>query len=139
MTMLQKRSGEAGEHKMNPAELYREEIITDRRAGSIRRLAPVKPDGSPDPARKTLFVGEAQLLTAAGALPLSFELKAATLEDAVAKYEGAVQSAVEQAMDELRELRRRAASSIVIPEAGGGLGGALGPGGLPGGGKLKLS
>ena len=39
-------------------------------------------------------------------------------------------------------MRRRANSSLVIPGAGSsgleGLGGGMGPGGMPGGGKLKL-
>ena len=126
--------------KMDSADLYREEAFTDRKVGTLRRLTPVKPDGSPDPARKVVFVGETQLLTSAGALPLSFEIEAATLEQAVAKYGEAVRVAFEQTMDEIEALRRKAASSIVIPKAGPGAlePGLLGPGGLPAGGKLKL-
>jgi hypothetical protein len=37
------------------------------------------------------------------------------------------------------ELRREAASSIIVPEGGAGpLGGPGGPGGLPGGGKIQM-
>lgn len=125
--------------QMDSAGLYREEVFTDRKVGAIRRLTPVKPDGSPDPGRKTLYVGEAQLLTSAGALPLSFEIEAATLTEAVAKYSGAVRKAFESAMEELQELRRRAASSLVLPKGGAGAldPGSLGPGRMPGG-KLHL-
>ena len=43
--------------------------------------------------------------------------------------------ALEQAIDEARELRREAASRIVVPEVGGG----VGPGPAPaGGGKIKF-
>ncbi|MDE2291886.1 MAG: hypothetical protein KGL53_07370 [Elusimicrobia bacterium] len=130
---------------MDAADLWREEVFTDRKVGTIRRLTPVKADGSADVSRKTVYVGEAQILTTAGALPLSFEIPAENLEQAVAGYGPATQAAFEEAMEELKELRRRASSSLVLPGAGGlppggpgGPGGlGLGPGGLPPG-KLKL-
>jgi len=122
---------------MDAADLWREEVFTDRKIGTIRRLSPVKPDGSPDPARKALFVGEASLYTPAGTLPLNFEIPAATLEQAVAAYGAAVEEAFAQAMEELEEMRRRAATSLVIPKAGASLaGGGLGAGLPPG--KLQL-
>lgn len=127
--------------KMDAADLWREEIFTDRKVGTIRRMTPVKPDGSADPARKVSFTGEAQILTSVGALPLSFDIPAESLEQAVARYGQAFEQAFSEAMDELKEMRRRASSSLVLPQGGAGLGG-LGPGGLPPGGlppgKLKL-
>jgi hypothetical protein len=122
--------------KMDSAALWREEVFTDRKVGAIRRLTPVKADGSMDSSRKTLYVGEAQLVTSMGALPLSFEIGAESLDGAVAKYGGAVQEAFNGAMEELREMRRKASSSLVIPQGGSSL---LGPGGMPGTGKLKLT
>lgn len=121
--------------QMDRASLYREEVFTDRRVGTIRQLVPVKPDGSPDPARKHVFIGEAQLLTNVGALPLSFEINAGSLEEAVTNYAAAVKQAFDRAMKELQDMRREAASSIVIPDKGAG---GFGPGGLPGGGKIQL-
>jgi hypothetical protein len=122
--------------KMDAADLWKEEVFTDRKVGTIRRLTPVKPDGSADPLRKTQFIGEASLLTPAGSLPLSFEIPADSLEKAVAGYSEAVQLAFQDAMEELQEMRRRASSSLVVPPTGAlpGLGG-LPPGA---GGKLKL-
>src|SRR6187402_2335105 len=67
----------ATELKMDPSSLYREEMFTDRKMGAIRVLTPVKSDGAPDGTRKVLYVGETQLLTQAGLLPLVFELDAA--------------------------------------------------------------
>src|SRR5438105_12208654 len=67
--------------------LYREDVFTDRRAGSIRRLTPVTADGSVDPTRPVLFSGQTQLLTPAGVLPLGFEIEAATLEEALRSEE----------------------------------------------------
>jgi hypothetical protein len=53
-----------------------------------------------------------------GSLPLSFELPAKTLAEAVDQFGPAAQQAIEDAARELQELRRQASSSIVIPEAG---------------------
>ena len=114
--------------------LYREDVFTDRRAGSIRRLTPVTADGAVDPTRPVLFSGQTQLLTPAGVLPLGFEIEAATLEEALKKFPDGVRVALEQAIDEARELRREAASRIVVPEVGG----VPGPGGASGGGKIKF-
>ena len=49
--------------KLDANSLYREEILTDRKAGTIRRLIPIKLDGSPDTTRAVLFSGQTQLLT----------------------------------------------------------------------------
>jgi hypothetical protein len=129
------------EPTMDPSALYREEMYTDRKVGMIRVLVPVKPDGSADSARSALYVGEAQIYTNVGALPLSFEIEARNLAEAVAGYAAAAKEAVEQAVRELQDLRRQAASSIVIPKGGAGgfgAGGLGGPGGLGGGGKIQL-
>lgn len=127
---------QTGKHEpdltMDAADLYREDTFTDRRMGTIRRLTPVDANGADDPARAVLYEGHTQLLTPMGTLPLSFEIEAGSLEQAVSRFPEAAQAAVERTMDELKELRREAASSIVIPEPGsGGLGG-------PGGGKIQL-
>ena len=131
------------EPKMDANALYREEVFTDHQTGSLRRLTPVQADGSADTVRKTIYIGEAQLLTSAGALPLSFEIQAGSLGEAARKYGEGVKQAYEDALEEFQEMRRRANSGVVIPGAGGagleGLGGGgMPPGGLPGGGKLKL-
>ena len=123
------------EVQLDSASLYREELFTDRRAGSIRRLTPVTPGGAPDPSRPMLFAGQTQLLTPAGILPLSFEIPAATLEEALQRFPEGVRGALEQAIDEAREMRREAASRIVVPEVGAG---AIGPGAGAGGGKIKF-
>lgn len=117
------------EIRLDATQLYREEIFTDRKAGTLRRLVPVKSDGSDDSSRPVVYSGQTQLLTPAGVLPLAFELEAASLEDACNKFPEAVRTAIEQAIEEAREMRREAASRIVVPEAGGV---------PPGGGRIKL-
>jgi hypothetical protein len=117
--------------QLDGKDLYREEVFTDRRAGTVRRLVPVTLDGQTDSARATIYSGQTQLLTPGGVLPLAFEIEAATLEEAVARFPDAVKLALEQAIEEAREYRRESASRIVVPDVGGG-----GP--IPGGGKIKL-
>jgi hypothetical protein len=127
-------AGRAGEPTLDPAALYREEIYTDRKAGTLRVLVPVTRDGAPDASRPTVYSGEAQLLTNMGPLPISFDIDATSLADAVAKYADAAKVGVERALRELMELRRQASSSIVIPPSG-----ALPPTGpLGGGGKIQM-
>jgi hypothetical protein len=123
---------------MDPAALYLEEVFTDRRVGTIRRLTPVKPDGTRDIARAVLYVGETQVIVPQlGTLPVGFEIPVATLEEAAKKFGELAKDAIEKMMRELQELRRQAASSIVVPQGGlppgGGLGGMGG-----GGGKIQL-
>ena len=120
-----------GDPQMNAAALYREDIFTDQRVGTVRRLTPVTAQGADDPTRPTLFIGQATVMTPMGSLPLSFELEGQTLAEAVASFGPAAQHAIDDAARELQELRRQAASSIVIPDAGAAsLKGMGGKGGL---------
>ena len=126
----------AAELRMDPASLYREETFTDRRLGMIRVLTPVTKDGSTDAGRKVVYLGEAQLLTQVGALPLTFEIEAGSLGEATEKFAAAAKVAVELAVKELQEMRREADSPIIIPDRiPQGLGG---PGGLRGSGNIQL-
>ena len=115
---------------MDSSNLYKEETITDRKVGTIRTLIPVKSDGSADDSREVEFVGETQIMTPMGALPINFQIEAKTLGEAVEKYGDAGKEAVEKAVKELQQMRREAASSIVLPDSmGSGMGGGAGPGG----------
>ena len=101
--------------RIDPAALFLEEVFTDRRVGTIRRLTPVTKDGTRDPAKAVLYIGETQVLTPAGALPIGFEIGAGSLEEAAEKFGGLAKEAIERTVKELQELRRQAASSIVVP------------------------
>jgi hypothetical protein len=124
--------------QMDSRNLYQEELFTDRRVGSLQRLTPVNTDGSPDASREVLFVGQTQVLTPMGTLPISFEIEARTLEEAVRGFGDAAKVALEDTMKRLEELRREAASSIIVPEAGGVPGGGMPGGGLPPGGGIRM-
>ena len=121
--------------RMDTANLYREETFTDNAVGTLRRLTPVTADGEPAPARPVLFVGTTQVLTTAGPLPLSFEIEAASLTEAAMAFGNAAREAFERTMEELKEMQRQQASSIVVPKSGmdpsGGMGGM-------GGGKIQM-
>ena len=130
----------AAEARMDPTSLYREEIYTDRSAATLRVMVPVKPDGSEDTARPRVYLGEAQILTNMGPLPITFEIEAESLADAVEQYGEAAKVGIDRAVRELQEMRRQASSSLIVPPAGaasaltgGGLGGVPG-----GGGKIQL-
>lgn len=120
--------------KMDAAALYREEIVTDRKVGTIRMMTPLSADGTTDATRQILYLGEAQIMTGAGPLPISFEIDAATLAQAVDKFGESAKEAIERTVRDLQEMRRQQASSIVVPGAGG-MGGM---GGLGGGGKIQI-
>lgn len=114
-------TNETRQASMDASQIYREEVFTDRRVGTIRRLTPVTAEGDPDAARPLVFVGQAQVMTPMGAVPISFELDSPTLDGAIAKFGAAAELAVQQTMRELQEMRREQASSLVIPDAGGGI------------------
>jgi len=105
---------------MDSTQIYREDTFTDRKVGTIRRLTPVAADGSADSVRPVIFVGQAQVMTPMGAIPISFELDAASLNAAIEKFGLAAEQAVQQTMRELQDIRREQASSLVIPDAAGG-------------------
>lgn len=106
--------------RLNADDLYREEVYTDRQVGSIRVLNPVTVEGADDDKRKSVFIGQASLYTPAGALPLNFDLNADSLADAIEKFPQAASRAVEETMQQLQEMRRESASSLVLPGQDGG-------------------
>ena len=103
------------EISMDATALSREEVYTDSRVGTIRKMTPVTIDGEVDASRQIQFVGSTQIMTPGGALPLSCEIETETLEGAVAGFGDAAKLAVERTMEELKEMQRQQASSIVVP------------------------
>ena len=137
--MVDERKADAArEAAMDAGALYLEELITDRRVGMIRRMTPIAADGSRDMQRKILYVGQAEIMTNMGPVPINFDIEAESLADAVAQFGVAAQTGVERTVQQLQELRRQQASQLVVPQ--GGMGGLQGPGGLggPGRGKIQM-
>ena len=109
---------QAPEIKMDAEGICREEVFTDNRIGTIRKLTPVTANGDDDSQREVQFIGSTQIMTPGGALPLNFEIPADSLAQAIEGFGDAAKQAVEQTMEELREMQRQQASSIVVPKAG---------------------
>lgn len=101
--------------EMDAANLYTEEIVTDRKMGTIHVLTPITPEGAKDPSRNPIFTGEVQIMTQMGPLPISFEIEAGSVAEAVAKYGEAAKAGVRKTIERLQEMRREAATKIVTP------------------------
>ncbi len=108
------------EIKIDETSLVKEEVFTDQKIGSIRVLTPILITGEVDPDRSVTYFGQTQVMTQAGPLPLNFELKANTLEEALSVFGDAAKESMEQTMKELQEYQREQASKIVVPGQGGG-------------------
>jgi hypothetical protein len=104
-----------GEIQVDTSNLYREETYSDLKVASIRRLTPVLSDGSEDPARDTIFIGETTLMSQRGPLPVQAPIEAQTLAEAFEKFPEAVNAAVDQLIEQAREMQRQEASRIVVP------------------------
>ncbi len=120
--------------QVDAENLYREETFTDLRIATLRRLTPIRSDGSEDSSRSVRFIGETQLMSARGLLPVSAPIDAPTIDEAIAQFPEAINQAVERLIEEAQELQRQEASRIVVP--GQGPMGPMGPGGP--GGKIQL-
>ncbi len=104
--------------------LYREENYTDLKIGSLQKLVPVKADGSEDASRPARFIGQAQLMTQYGPIPISAPIDAGTLEEACKKFPEALEKAMDRLAEEAQRRQVEEASRIVVPGKdlpGGGL------------------
>ncbi len=101
--------------RLDEANLVREEVVTDRKIGSIRVLTPITVDGQRDPAREVTYLGETQIMTQMGPLPISFTINAKSLAEAVEGYAQAAKTGVEETIAKIEAMRREAASKIVTP------------------------
>jgi len=119
--------------QMDAEGLYQEENFTDRRVGAIRRLSPVRADGSADPTRPVLYIGQAEIMTNMGPVPISFEIEGQTLADAVVGFAPAAQVAIERTVQQIQDMRRQQASQLVVPQ-----GPVPGITGGRGGGKIQM-
>ena len=98
------------------SNLYKEESFTDLKVGNIRRLLPVKPDGSEDKTRKTIFVGQTNLMTPNGALPIQGVIRAKELQQAVKRFPEAMEEAVARMMEEAQKIKDRQGSKIITKQ-----------------------
>jgi hypothetical protein len=117
---------QAGSPEFDKAGLYREDTFTDRKVGTIRQMTPVNEAGDTDTSREVLYMGATQVMTAAGPMPLNFDIPGTTLGEAAENFGAEAEKAVEEMAVKLEEMRREQASSIVVPGQGGPQGGGSG-------------
>jgi len=103
------------EFSVNRQNLYREESFTDMKVASIRRLTPVKSDGSEDKSRKAIFVGQTNLITPNGPVPIQTIIDARQLQQAIKKFPEAMQNEMERLLEEMKKLKQEKESRIIVP------------------------
>ena len=102
--------------KINVDNLYKEEAFTDLTFATIRRLTPVKLDGSIDESREAIFTGMTQLMSPNGPVPVQCLIEGAkTLSEAADKLPAAIEKTVQAMVAEAEEMRREEASKIIVP------------------------
>ncbi len=101
--------------------LYREESITDMKVGSIRQLIPIKLDGSEDDKRSRLFIGQTQIISPEGPLPIQAELTVKNIDEAIKVFPLAMKKALNemlakiQNMQQQQQAQQRDDSRIIVP------------------------
>ncbi len=129
----------AAEITVDVENLHREEVFSDLQAASVRRLTPVKADGSTDKDRDVIYIGETNLMTQMGPLPVQFPIEAKSLDDAFSQFAEGVRGAIERLNERAKEMVREESSRIVVPgSAPPGMAAAGIPGARPGSGKFLL-
>lgn len=106
--------------KVDTANLYKEEVFSDMRTGTLRRMTPIKIDGTPDLSRPGFFLGQTHVMSNAGPVPVEFKLEVATLQEACDRFPAAVQQAIEEMLAEIQAMQRERASSLILPGSGSG-------------------
>lgn len=90
--------------EVDRANLYRDEGFTDLKSATIRKLTPIKPDGSEDSSRRILYVGHAELISPQGPIPIQAELNADSLDQAITALPAAMEKAAEEVRDEYNQM-----------------------------------
>ncbi len=101
--------------KVDRQNLYKEESFTDLKACTIRRLTPIKPNGSVDKTRRTVFVGATHLITPNGSLPIQSIIQARELQQAIKNFPDAMKSAMNRLVEEVEKRKKEQESRIIVP------------------------
>ena len=101
--------------KLDGNNLYKEESFTDMKVGAIRVLTPVKEDRSVDESRSPVFLGQTQLMSPNGPLPVSCMIEAASLKEAADKFPDAMAREVDRIVSIAQQAQQKEESRIVVP------------------------
>ena len=105
------------EFKIDRSNLYIEESFTDLKIGTVKRLTPVKTDGSEDKSRKPVFVGHTSIMTPNGPLPIQNVIGAKELQQAIKKFPEAMQEAMDRLIEEIKKYQEQEQSQIQRPDS----------------------
>jgi len=103
--------------KVNLQNLYKEEMYTDMRTAALRQLTPVKPNGEIDKTRKFVFVGQTNIMSPQGPLPVQFPIDAKNLQEAAEKFPEVMHQFLAKLAEEIKEAQRQEQSRIIVPES----------------------
>jgi hypothetical protein len=95
-------------------------MFTDLTVGSIRQLTPVKQNGEPDKTRPILFIGQSQIYTQQGPMPVQFPIDAINLQEAMSQFPDAMEEFVEHLVEQAKEMQRQEKSRLIVPGSAGG-------------------
>ena len=101
--------------KFNQQNIHQEEVFSDLTVGSISRLSPVKQNGEPDKTRQILFVGESQIYTQQGPMPVQFPIDAKNLQQAIEAFPTAMEAFVAHMVEQAKEMQRQEQSRLIVP------------------------
>ena len=107
------------EFKIDRSNLYIEESFTDLKIGTIKRLTPVKADGTEDKSRRTVFVGHTSVMTPNGPLPIQNVIEAKELAQAIKKFPEALQESMDRLIEEVKKYQEQQQTQIQKPEPNG--------------------
>jgi len=105
--------------QVDKENLFREETITDLKIATIRKLIPIKADGSDDSDRDIMFIGTTQLGTPQGPIPMQAVLEAATFEQAMAAFPMAMEVETKKVVENFKRMheqqKKAQDSKIIMP------------------------
>jgi len=104
--------------KLDGNNLYREESFTDLKVGAVRKLTPVKSDGTTDESRDSIFMAQTQLMSPEGPLPVSSMLEVKTLPEAIELFPSAVNKEVARIVEIAKKAKEEESSRIIVPGQG---------------------
>ena len=75
--------------------------------GTIKRLNPVKADGSEDKTRKKIFVGNTNVITPQGPIPIQGMIQAKELQQAIKKFPEVMEAAMDRLIEEAKKYQEQ--------------------------------
>lgn len=119
--MSTNESGQMPEFVVDTNHLYREETITDLKVASIKVLTPINLDGSEDQGRTVIYIGNTQLMSPEGPVPLQASIEANNIEEAMTLFPDAMRQALAEMVENIKAMQQQQkqkemdSSRIIIP------------------------